>query len=63
MNSKLAIKQLLAIRKLIRGNDIRLAASWPENWQILISTILSPQTRDETTILVCEDLFSEYSLY
>lgn len=60
MESKLAIKQLRAIRKLIKGNDIRLAASWPENWQILISTILSAQTRDETTIPVCEVLFSKY---
>jgi endonuclease-3 len=60
MDSKLAIKQLLVIRKLIRGNEIRLASNWPENWQILISTILSAQTRDETTIPVCEVLFSKY---
>ena len=60
MNNKLAIKQLKSIKKLIRGNDIRLAANWPKNWQILISTILSAQTRDETTIPVCETLFSKY---
>jgi endonuclease-3 len=60
MDTKLAIKQLKSIKKLIRGNGLRLAASWPKDWQILISTILSPQTRDETTIPVCEELFSKY---
>ena len=59
MNSKIAIKQLKAIGKIDSG--IRLAAEgWDEKWKILISTILSAQTRDEVTIEVCEKLFKRY---
>jgi endonuclease-3 len=60
MNSKIAIKQL----KLISRNQkkMRLAAeSWKSPFQILISTILSARTRDETTIPVAEKLFKSYS--
>ena len=60
MNSKKAVKQLKAIQKLIRNNDLRLAAEWSSKYKILISTILSAQTRDETTISVCEILFKHY---
>jgi endonuclease-3 len=40
----------------------RLAADeWKEHWQTLVATMLSAQTRDETTIPVAEDLFKTYS--
>jgi len=40
----------------------RLASDdWDEDWQILIATMLSAQTRDETTIPVAENLFKKYS--
>lgn len=35
--------------------------SWNEDWQTLIATILSAQTRDETTIPVAVGLFKKYS--
>lgn len=39
----------------------RLAAEgWKYDWQILISTIMSAQSRDETTISIAEDLFRNY---
>lgn len=60
MNSKLAVKQLKALKKLIKGKELRLAAEWPEKWQVLIATILSAVTRDEKTIEVCEKLFKKY---
>tara|TARA_Y100000310_G_C20699549_1_gene828445 strand:- start:4937 stop:5548 length:612 start_codon:yes stop_codon:yes gene_type:complete len=60
MDKKLAVKQLSKLKKLIKGKEMRLAAQWPKKWQILISTIISAQTRDETTIRVCETLFKKY---
>jgi len=59
MNSKTAIKQLQALDKL--APKIRLAAEWPEKWQVLISTILSAQTKDETTIKISKILFKKYN--
>jgi len=39
----------------------RLAAEgWSEDWQILIATIMSAQSRDETTIPIAENLFLKY---
>ncbi len=60
MDSETAIKQLKEIGKLA-PKEMRLAAEWSEDWQVLISTILSAQTKDETTIRICEILFSKYS--
>jgi endonuclease III len=40
--------------KRLAGDD------WEEDWQTLVATILSAQTRDETTIPVSEDLFRKY---
>ncbi len=57
--SQTAISQLRALDKLV-PKEMRLAAQWPEKWQILISTILSAQTKDETTIKICEILFQKY---
>ncbi|MEM4625487.1 MAG: endonuclease III [Candidatus Pacearchaeota archaeon] len=62
MDSKIAVKQLQEIEKRIpeKNKELRLAAEWEEDWKILISTLLSARTRDETTIAVCEVLFKEY---
>jgi len=41
----------------------RLAAEgWKEHWQTLFATILSAQTRDETTIPIAEELFKKKTL-
>ena len=40
----------------------RLASDdWEKDWQTLVATILSAQTRDETTIPVSEELFKRYT--
>lgn len=40
----------------------RLAGEgWKKNWQMIITTIMSAQSRDETTIPIAEELFSRYS--
>jgi endonuclease-3 len=42
-------------------SSYRLAGEgWPHVWQTLIATIMSAQTRDETTIPVAEELFRVY---
>jgi endonuclease III len=64
MNSKIAIKQLSALKKLIsqHSEKPRLAAEgWHEDWQTLIAIILSAQTRDTKTIEVCNKLFKKYN--
>ena len=59
MNPKLAIKQLKLLDKY--GKDMRLAAEkWPNEFQTLISIILSARTRDETTIKIAKELFKKY---
>ena len=59
MNTKIAIKQFEAIKKL--KGDMRLAAEgWDSKFQVLISTILSARSLDETTIKYCNILFSKY---
>lgn len=50
----------MKIRRLIKDKNMRLAGHWPRKYQILIATILSAVTRDETTIDVCEVLFKKY---
>jgi len=44
------------------GSSLKRLASddWEKDWQTLIATILSAQTRDETTIPVSENLFKTY---
>jgi endonuclease-3 len=61
MNSKTAIRQLKALKKYTPNESLRLAAEWNGKWKILIATILSAQTRDETTIKVCNKLFKKYT--
>ena len=60
LNPKQALKQLKQIKKLISGSEIRLAAEWNKKWQVLISTILSSQTRDEMTIKISHELYRKY---
>ncbi len=53
------MKQLKELAGL--GRPMRLAAEdWKNDYEILISTILSARTRDETTIPVAEKLFEKY---
>lgn len=59
MDQKIAIKQIKLLDKY--GEKMRLAAEkWPNDFQTLISIILSARTRDETTIKVCKILFRKY---
>ncbi len=62
MNSKLALQQLKHIKKLVdvKDKNLRLAAEWSEPWKSLISTILSSQTKDETTIKISNVLYKKY---
>jgi len=63
MNSKLAIHQLNALKKLVDKHEEkpRLAAEgWKKDWQTLIAIMLSAQTRDTKTIEVCNNLFKKY---
>ena len=64
MDSELAIKQLNEIERLVGefGEEPRLAAEgWGEDWQVLIAIMLSAQTRDSKTVVVCEKLFEKYN--
>lgn len=48
--------------KKFGASSKRLAADdWAEDWQTLIATIMSAQTRDEVTIPVAEALFEQYA--
>ncbi|MBI2004112.1 endonuclease III [Candidatus Pacearchaeota archaeon] len=59
MNQTLALKQLKLLDKY--GKRMRLAAEkWVNEFQTLISIILSARTRDETTIKVAKELFKKY---
>ena len=60
MDRRKAIRQLKKIEKL-SDQRVRLAAEWREKWKVLISTILSSQTKDETTIEVSNRLYKKYS--
>jgi len=47
--------------KKYKTSSKRLAAEgWRQDWQVLISTIMSAQSRDETTIVIAESLFKKY---
>ncbi len=59
MDSKTAINQFQEIKKL-KGNMRLAGEKWSTDFQTLISTILSARTLDETTIKVCNVLFSKY---
>lgn len=58
LKTKTAVRQLCELKKY--DDNLRLAAEWKEKWKVLISTILSSQTKDETTIKVSEILYKKY---
>ncbi len=60
MNSSRAVKQLKELEKKIPDKNLRLAAEWDEPWMILISTILSAQTKDEMTIKISNLLYHRF---
>lgn len=58
---KYFLKIFKKAEKKYSSSSIRLAAeNWQHNWQTLIATIMSAQSRDETTIPIAENLFKSY---
>ncbi len=56
-----AIRQLEELERLGSVKKMRLAAEgWREEWQTLIAILMSARTRDEVTVIVAENLFSEF---
>ncbi len=56
---KRALKQFRALEK--KASKMRLAAEgWGAKWKMLIATIMSAQSRDETTIKIAALLFKRY---
>lgn len=56
---KIAMKQLKFLNN--HSKDMRLAADgWENDWQVLISILLSARTLDETVIRVCTPMFKKY---
>ncbi len=62
MNTKLYFLDIFSKAEKKYGHSIkRLAAEgWKLHWQTLIVTIMSAQSRDETTIPIAEKLFERY---
>ncbi|MCH7902821.1 hypothetical protein IIC68_03640, partial [archaeon] len=64
-SKKKALKQFKELKKhsnLAKSSGMKLAAeSWSEDWQTLISILLSARTRDKVTIPTAEKLFKKYS--
>ncbi|MFA6072607.1 MAG: endonuclease III [Candidatus Woesearchaeota archaeon] len=59
---KLFLKIFNAAKKTYGKNTKRLAGEgWEKDWQLLFATMMSAQTKDETTIPVSIDLFKKYS--
>jgi endonuclease III len=59
MDYETALKELSLLDK--DAKNMRLAAeNWKNDWQTLISIILSARTRDEKTIEVAKKLFNKY---
>ncbi len=62
MNEEIAIRQLRALENFEVRAGMRLAAeSWNDEWKTLIATIMSAQSRDETTIVIAEKLFNKFN--
>lgn len=60
MDFERVLRQLKELERL--GGSMRLAAeSWGSDWKCLIATIMSAQSRDETTIVIAERLFGKYN--
>jgi endonuclease III len=59
---KLFLKVFVAAEKKYGKLEKRLAAEgWGEGWQTLVATIMSAQSRDETTLPIAEKLFVKYN--
>lgn len=59
--TKLFLKIFRKAEKRYGSSSKRLAAEeWKKDWQVLISTIMSAQSRDETTIPIAQNLFKKY---
>ena len=59
--TKLFLKIFRKAEKRYGNSSKRLAAEeWKKDWQVLISTIMSAQSRDETTIPIAQNLFKKY---
>ena len=57
------LRILKRAEKTFGRSDKRLAGDmrgWKESWKVLISTMLSAQSRDEVTIPIAESLFRKY---
>ena len=62
METKRAIRQMRALEGFDVRNGMRLAAEgWDAEWKTLIATIMSAQSRDETTIVIASNLFDKYN--
>ncbi len=60
MDFNRVLRQFNELDKL--GGSMRLAAEgWDKDWKCLIATIMSAQSRDETTIPIAEKLFEKYN--
>ena len=58
---KYFLKIFKKVEKKYKHSEKRLAAeNWKKDWQVLIATIMSAQSRDETTIPLAEALFLKY---
>ena len=61
--TKLFLEIFNKAKKKYEKQTKRLAGEgWQENWQTLFATIMSAQTKDETTIPVAEELFNKHKL-
>lgn len=61
MKTRLFLQVIQAAEKTYGKSEKRLAADgWSHDWKTLICTILSAQSRDETTIPIAEALFKKF---
>ena len=61
-NTKYFLQIFRKAEKKYGAVEKRLAAEeWKEGWQTLVATIMSAQSRDETTLQIAEKLFAKYN--
>ena len=61
MHKRLFLEVFAKAEKKYGPSNKRLAAEgWQQTWHLLVATILSAQSRDETTIPLAERLFEKY---
>ncbi len=59
-NSRARIVEVIRILSKYQGNTMLASMNKWEPWKIVISTILSARSKDETTLPVCVSLFEKY---